>query len=84
MLATNSEDDVVLEKFMSQLKALHKSFDFGFMLITPERKKEIINLLVEKFILYGDGRIELRFKLPVKDEQVAEKIRELSCDVLVV
>lgn len=84
MLATNSDDDSVLEKFMVQLKALHKSFDFGFMRITPERQKEIINLLVEKFILYGDGKIELRFKLPVNEEQVAGKIRELSCDVLVV
>ena len=40
-------------------------------------------MLVDEFILYGDGRVELRFKLPVNEIQVAGKIRELSCDVLV-
>ena len=42
-----------------------------------------MNLLLDKFILHPDGKIELRFKVPVNEKQVAESIRELSCNVLV-
>ena len=66
---------------MSQLRAVDINFDYGFY-PTPEQKKEILNMLLDKFVLYKDGRIELRFKVPVNDRQVAEKIQELSCDAL--
>lgn len=45
--------------------------------------EELLNLMLDKFILYGNGKIELRFKVPVNNRQVAEKIQELSCGVLV-
>ncbi len=54
-----------------QVKQLDKWFDYGFYL-EPEQKKQILNSLLESFILYRDGRIELRFKLPVNGKQVAE------------
>jgi hypothetical protein len=30
--------------------------------MAPQQKKEILNLLLEEFILYRDGKIELRFR----------------------
>ena len=55
----------------------YKLLGFDFT-TTPEQKKEILNLLLEEFILYNDGRVELRFKLPVNEKQVAEKLVILS------
>jgi len=34
--------------------------------------------LLQEFILYRDGKIELRFKLPVNEKQVADTISNLS------
>jgi len=50
---------------------------------TPGQKKEILNLLMEKFVLYKDGKIELQFKVPVNEKQMAESICDLSCNALV-
>ena len=82
LLALDTESDAAMEKFMSQLKAVDINFDYGFY-PTSEQKKEILNMLLDKFLLYRDGKIELRFKVPINDRQVAEKIQELSCDALV-
>jgi len=71
-----------IDTFMEQLKAVNMQFDYGFN-PTPEQIKEILNLLLDKFILYPDGKVELRFKMPVNEKQVAESIRELSCNALV-
>ena len=43
------------------------------MSATPEQKKEIVNLVLHEFILY-QNRIELRYRLPVTPEQVAETL----------
>jgi len=76
-LAENS--DLVRDNFFKQLDALEKYKLFGFeFAATPEQKKELLNLLLEEFILYNDDKVELRFKLPVKEEQVAETICTLS------
>ena len=82
LMSVGTETNSRIERFITQLNALHKKFNYGFYPITPEQKKDSINLLLEKFILYKDGRIELRFKLPVTKTQVAEKIWESSSDVL--
>ena len=42
------------------------------------QKKQLLNTLLKDFILYGDGRIELRFKLSVNDKQVVDTIATLS------
>ena len=81
LTAIDTEAGALVERFMSQLRAVDKKFDYGFA-PTTEQKKEILNLLLDKFILYKDGKIELRFKVPVNEKQVAEKIQELSCGVL--
>ncbi len=52
-------------------------FNWGFN-PTPEQKKEILNLLLEGFILYNNGRIELRFKLPMNERQIAKAVATLS------
>jgi len=44
-------------------------FDYGFI-ATPEQK-------LEEFVAYNNGRLELRFKVPVNKEQVAEGITTL-------
>jgi len=41
---------------------------------SEEHKKEILNALLDKFVLYADGRVELRLKLPVNEAQVADAI----------
>jgi len=48
---------------------------FGF---TAEQKKEILNALLDKSVLYRDGRIELRLKLPATESQVVEVIATAS------
>ena len=79
-LADNS--DLMWDGFFKQLDSLEKYKLFGFdFTTTPEQKKELLNLLLEEFILNKDGTIELRFKLPLNEEQVAEKICTLSMGV---
>jgi len=70
-------NDSAVDAFMAQLKQLDKWFDYGFY-PAPAEKKEILNTLLQEFILHKDGRIELRFKVPVNEEQVAEKVLCLS------
>ena len=48
---------------------------FGF---TDEQKKEILNALLDKCVLYRDGRIELRLKVPATESQVVEVIATAS------
>lgn len=47
----------------------------------PEQKKEILNKLLREFILYPEGEVELRYKLPVNEKQVAESLLTLSMNV---
>jgi len=81
-MALDTKAETAINTFMEQLKAVKLGFDYGFN-PTPEQKKEILNLLLDKFILHPDGKIELRFKMLVNEMQVAESIRELSCNALV-
>lgn len=79
-MAENS--DLVWDSFFKQLDSLEKYRLFGFdFTTTPKQKKELLNQLLEKFILYNDGKVELRFKLPINEEQVAERICTLSSGV---
>lgn len=48
---------------------------FGF---TAEQKKEILNALLDKCVLYRGGRIELRLKVPATESQVVEAIATAS------
>lgn len=82
LIAVETEADVLFDNFMTRIKAVDKAYDYGFH-PTPQQKKEILNMLLDKFILYRNGKIELRFKVPVNDEQVADKIQELSLGTLV-
>ncbi|GAI11368.1 unnamed protein product, partial [marine sediment metagenome] len=36
------------------------------------------NVLLKEFVLYRGGRIELRFKLPVNEKQVADTVLTLT------
>ncbi len=79
MVALAENSDLVWDNFSKQLDALEKYKLFGFEFTTTlEQKKELINPLLEEFILSNDGRVELRFKLPANEEQVADKICTLS------
>ncbi len=75
--ALQDNDNIALDAFMVQLKQLDKMFDYGFYL-SPEQEKELLNVLFKEFVLYRDGRIELRFKLPVNEKQVADTVLTLS------
>jgi len=75
--ALGNNTEAAWESFMSHLKELDRYFYFGYD-ISLEQKKGILNLLLEEFILYNDGKIELRFKLPVDEKQVANTIATLS------
>lgn len=78
-LETNS--DVVWENWYKQLQEVRNSFTFWF-LPSPEKKKEILNLLLQEFVLSKDGKIELRFKVPVNEKQLTQTIATLSHDVV--
>ena len=68
----------VFDAYWNQVNQLRNYFTYDFFLMEPERKKEILNLLLQEFILYNNGKIELRFKLPVNEGQVAETVATLS------
>jgi len=44
----------------------------------PGTKRQGLTTLLQEFVLYRDGKIELRFKLPVNEKQVADTIANLS------
>jgi hypothetical protein len=52
-------------------------YNYGFNL-SNEQKKQFLNLLLKEFVIYKDGRIEFRFKLPVNEKQVSETVLTLS------
>ena len=62
---------------MVQLKQLDRWFDYGFNPL-PEQKKQLLVTLLKEFVLCRDGKIELRFKLPVNEKQVADSVLTLS------
>jgi hypothetical protein len=75
----HADIEAAAEKFVVQLKQLDKLFDWGgIWFLTSEQKKQILNTLLQEFALYRDGKIELRFKLPVKEKLVADTIATLS------
>ena len=43
-------------------------------LLSPEQKKEILNIMLKEFVLYRDGKIKLRFRIPINEEQVADTV----------
>jgi hypothetical protein len=69
--------DTVWKSFWNNLQELDQHFNYGFI-ISKEQKKQILNLLLKEFVLYNDGKIELWFKLPVNEKQVAETVATLS------
>jgi len=69
----------IYERFWAQLKALEsKSNTLVWANPTPKEKREIFNLLLTEFLLYKDGKIEIRLKLPYTETQVVEAINTLS------
>ena len=51
-------------------------FNYGF-LPTELKKKELLNLILDSFVLYSNGKVELRFKVPVDENQVSETVLTL-------
>jgi site-specific DNA recombinase len=77
--ALQADSEAAAEKFVAQLKQLDRLFDYGgIWYLTSEQKRQLLTTLLQEFILYRDGKIELRFKLPVNEEQVADTISNLS------
>ena len=75
----HADSEAAAEKFMVQLKQLDRLFDWGgIWSLTSEQKRQVLNTSLHEFILYRDGKIELRFKLPVNEKQVADAIATLS------
>ena len=75
----HADSEAAAEKFVAQLKQLDKFFDYGgIWFLGPEQKKQILNTLLKEFVLYHDSKIELRFKLPVSEKQLADTISSLS------
>ncbi len=75
--ALQDNDNTALDAFMVQLKQLDRWFDYGFN-PSPEQKKQLLVTLLKEFVLCRDGKIELRFKLPVNEKQVADSVLTLS------
>lgn len=62
---------------MESLKQLDDLYDWGLVGAITEQKKEIIARVLREFVLYLD-RIELRYKLPITEAQVAECVQASS------
>ena len=75
--ALQDNDSTALDAFMAQLKQVDKWFDYGFY-PTAQQKKQLLVTLLKEFVLYPDRRIELGFKLPVNEKQVADTVLTLS------
>jgi two-component SAPR family response regulator len=71
--AIESNTEAVQEGILNIVGTVLTAFDFGFIL-TQEQKKEILNTVLDKFVLYRDGRVELRLKVPVNETQVTDSI----------
>jgi hypothetical protein len=69
--------NVKLDDLIDSLRQLDDLYDWGLIAITPEQKKEIIARVLHEFVLYPD-RIELRYKLPVTELQIAECVQVQS------
>ena len=77
--ALHADSEAAADRFVAQLKQLDRLFDYGgIWYLNPEQKKQILTTLLQEFILYRDGKIELRFKLPVNEKQIADTISNLS------
>lgn len=77
--ALHADSEAAAERFVVQLKQLDRLFDWGgIWSLTPEQKRQVLTTLLHEFVLYNDGKIELRFKLPVNEKQVADTISNLS------
>jgi hypothetical protein len=77
--ALHAEAEAAAEKFVAQLEQLDKFFDYGgIWFLTSEQRRQILNTLLQEFVLCHDGKIGLRFKLPVNEKQVADTIATLS------
>ncbi|MFC2068213.1 recombinase family protein [Chloroflexota bacterium] len=67
------------ERFCTQLKTFESKFDtWAWADPTPQEKREILTLLLKEFVMYNNGRIELRLKLPVSETQIDETFNTLS------
>ena len=72
------DSDVVWQAFMSQLHELDRFRFFGFNHLSPDQKKLILNTILKEFVLYRDGKVELRFRTPLDKKQVADTVLSLS------
>ena len=68
-LQTNS--DAIWDEFKEKLDTINRLYDWGgIWFLNEEQKKGILNALLDSFTLFPDGKIELRYKLPVREKQV--------------
>ena len=72
------DSDAVWQAFKSQLMELDRFRFFGFHHLSAEQKKQILNTLLKEFVLYPDGKVELRFRTPLDKKQVADTVLSLS------
>lgn len=76
-----TDSHAVWQAFMSQLQELDRFRFFGFDNLSAIQKRELLNTLLKEFVLYRDGKIELRFKLPIDGKQIGHTISTLSSDI---
>jgi hypothetical protein len=68
--------NTIWNEFKERLHAINRMYDYGFTL-SFEQKKDILNTLLHEFVLEPDGKIELRFKLPVTDKQLTVAVETM-------
>jgi site-specific DNA recombinase len=73
-----ADSAIVWQAFMSQLHELDRFRFFGFHNLSAEQKKLILNTLLKEFVLYRDGKVELRLRTPLDKKQVADTVLSLS------
>lgn len=65
------DNDTLIHDFMEKLDEIDRLYNWGgIWFMTPEQKKQILNLMLKSFTLHPDSKIELQVKLPPTKEQI--------------
>ena len=78
LVTLNTDNDALWHRFWSQFKSIDKLYNWNFMTVTPKQKKELLSLVLDSFVLYKDGKIELRFKASMSETKVVESIHSIQ------
>jgi DNA invertase Pin-like site-specific DNA recombinase len=72
----SSVTDAIVNQIAKVVSTVETWWDVAYPL-TEKQKREIVNTLLDSFILHPDNTIELRMRAPLTEAEVAEKLNTL-------